>query len=106
MFVCSFFLFSFLGPHLRHVEVSRGRIRAVPQAYARATATQDPSCIYDLHRSSRQHRILNPLSEARDRTLALMDASRVLYCYSMMGTPSNCVLYSFLFFKYNFLEQV
>ena len=29
---------------------------------------QDLSCICDLHLSSQQHRILNPLSEARDQT--------------------------------------
>ena len=37
-------------------------------AYATATATQDPNHVCDLHHSSQQHRILNPLSEARDRT--------------------------------------
>ena len=35
---------------------------------ATATATPDLSCICDLHHSSRQHQILNPLSEARDLT--------------------------------------
>ena len=33
--------------------------------YTTATATQDPSCICELHHSSWQCRILNPLSEAR-----------------------------------------
>ena len=45
-----------------------GQIRAVASAYVRATAMQDPSHVYDLHHSSWQRRILNPLSEARDRT--------------------------------------
>ena len=51
--------FCFLGPHLCHMEVPRlgGGIGA--------TAVS-------LHQSSRQHRILNPLSEATDRTLVLM----------------------------------
>ena len=35
-------------------------------AYTTATAMQDPNCVFDLHHSSRQHRILNPLIEARD----------------------------------------
>ena len=35
-------------------------------AYATATATWDPSPICDLHNSSQQRWILNPLSEARD----------------------------------------
>ena len=50
-----------------------------PQAYARATATWDPGCICDLHHSSWQLRILNPLSKARDQTRVLLDASRVRY---------------------------
>ena len=35
-------------------------------AYATAIAMPDPSCIYDLDRSSWQHQMLNPLNEARD----------------------------------------
>ena len=31
-----------------------------------AVAMLDLSCVFDLHHSSWQHRILNPLSEARD----------------------------------------
>ena len=46
-------------------------------AYAAATATPDPSHLCDLHGSLHQHRILNPLSEARDRTHILMDASQI-----------------------------
>ena len=46
-------------------------------AYATATATQDLKCGYDLHHSSWQHWILNPLSRARDQTQVLMDTSQV-----------------------------
>ena len=35
--------------------------------FATATTTSDPSCICDLHHSSQQYWILNPLSEARER---------------------------------------
>ena len=35
-------------------------------AYTTATETPDPSHVCDLHHSSWQHGILNPLSEARD----------------------------------------
>ena len=49
-------------------------------AYTTATATGDLSHICDLHHSSQQHWIFNPLSEARDRTLVLMDTRRVRYC--------------------------
>ena len=46
-------------------------------AYTTATATGDPSLVCDLHHSPWQHRILNPLSKARDRTHVLMDTSWV-----------------------------
>ena len=46
-------------------------------AYTTATANQDLSCICDLHHSSQQCWIINPLSEARDRTLILLDTSWV-----------------------------
>ena len=35
-------------------------------SYATAIAMQDPSCFWDLYHSSCQHRMLNPLSEAKD----------------------------------------
>ena len=47
-------------------------------AYTIATAMQKPSHICDLHHSSWQRQILNPLSEARDRTHSLMDTIQVL----------------------------
>ena len=47
--------------------------------YATATATRDLSHICDLHHSSWQCRILNPLREPRDRTHVLMDTSQVRY---------------------------
>ena len=56
-------------------------------AYITATAMWDPSHICDLHHSSRQCRILNPLSEARDRTRNLRDPSQVCNPLSHMGTP-------------------
>ena len=48
-------------------------------AVARATAMRDLSHIFDLHHSSRQHQILNPLREVRHGTLILMDTSWVHY---------------------------
>ena len=41
-------------------------------AYAAATTRPDPSHVCDLHHSSQQLRILNPLREARDRTRKLV----------------------------------
>ena len=68
-FFLSFFLyFSFLGPHSRHMEVSRLGVESELQllVYTTATATSDPSHVCNPNHGSRQHRILNPLSEARD----------------------------------------
>ena len=48
-------------------------------AYATATETQDSSHIFIIHHSSWEHQILNPLSEARDRTHILTDTSQVHY---------------------------
>ena len=56
-------------------------------AYATVTEMSDPSCICDLHHSSWQCWILNPLSEARDRTHVLMDISQVCYHCSTTGIP-------------------
>ena len=77
-----FFFFSFLpflGLHPRHMEVPRLGVQweLQPPAYARATAMQDLSRVCELHHSSRQRQILNPLSEARDRTCNLMVPSRI-----------------------------
>ena len=62
------------------MEIPRLRVQSELQlpAYDTATAKPDPSCIFDLHNSSQQHRILNPVSGARDWTCILMDTSQVL----------------------------
>ena len=55
-------------------------------------ASWDPSLIYDLHHSSWQHWIVNPLSEARDGTCNLMVPSRIRFHCATMGTPGIFVL--------------
>ena len=82
-------LFSPLGPHPQHMEVTRlgVKLELQLQAYTTVTATPDPSCVYDIHRSSLQSQILNPLSRARDRTSVLKDTSWVHYHWATMGTP-------------------
>ena len=74
-----FFFLLFLGPLPRHMEVPRLGVESELQllAYTTATAMPDPSHVWDLHHSSWQRRILNPLSEAGDQTSVLMDASQV-----------------------------
>ena len=58
---------------------ARGPIRAIARPQATAIATPDPSRICDLHHSSQQWQILNPLSEARDRIRNLMVPSRICF---------------------------
>ena len=73
-------------------------------AFATATATRDLSRICDLYHSSWQHQILNPLSEAKDRTGNLMVPSRIRFRCATMGTPGKW--FSFFYFslgaKYSF----
>ena len=91
------FYLSFLGPHSPHMEVPRLRVelKLQPLAYTTAIASRDPSCVCNPHHSSQQCQILNPLSEARDRTCGLMDTSQVRFQCTTMGTPA---LYLFLSF--------
>ena len=61
----SFSVFCCLGPHLWCMKVPRLRVKSELQlrTYATATAMLDPSCrICDLHCSSWQCQMLNPLS--------------------------------------------
>jgi len=91
------FFFVFLGPNLRHMEVSRlgVQLELQPPVYATATATRDPRQVCDLHHSSQQRRILNPLSEARDRTRNLMVPSRVHFHCATSELPGFFLFYFF-----------
>ena len=74
-----FLIFFFLGSHPQHMEVPRLGVQSElePSAYTTATAMWDPSCVCDLHHSSRQCQIFNPLSEVKDQTHVFMDTSWV-----------------------------
>ena len=68
-FVCLFVcLFAVLGLHPHHMEVPRLGVESELQlpVYATATAMPALSCIFDLHHSSWQRQILNPLNKDRD----------------------------------------
>ena len=65
-------------------------------AYATGTAAQDPSQVFDVHQSSRQHQILNPQNEARDRTHNLMLPSWISFCCTTMGTPQFFLMATFM----------
>ena len=73
-----FFFFVFF----RAETVTYGSSQARGQigAYITATVTPDPSHNCDLHHSSQQRQIFNPLSEARNRTCILMNTSWIRYC--------------------------
>ena len=74
------------------VEVPRLRVESELQlpAYTTAAATRDDAgCIGDLHHSSWQHCILNPLSKARDGTHILMDTSWICNLLSHNGNSES-----------------
>ena len=89
-FIWVFFFFCFfLELHLWHMEVPRLGVELELQlpAYSIATAMWDPSQVCNLHRSSQQCQILDPLSKARNRTHILMDTSQIPFQCTSMGTP-------------------
>ena len=94
------FLFFFLGPHLWHMEGVESELQLL--AYNSAAATWDPSCICDLHHSSQQCQILNPLSEAKDGIRILMDTSQVCYHWATMEIPFSIFLKTYIINMYYF----
>ena len=89
------FCFGFLGPHPQHMAYERSLARgwtgaaAVWLHHSHSNARCEPC---DLYHSSEQHRILNPLSKATDRTHIFMDTSQFRYHWATMGTPGVKVL--------------
>ena len=59
------------------------------QPMPQAMATQDLSLICNLHHSSHQYQIPNPLSKAGDWTQILMDISWICFHWATTGTPNN-----------------
>ena len=88
---CTFLLFLFLGPHLRHMEVPRLGVESELQlpAYITATAMWDLSHVCNLHYSSWPCQILNPLSDAKDGTHILIHISQVHYHYRRDATGTQ-----------------
>ena len=86
----NFFFLSFLpflGPLPRPMEVPRLGVQSEPPAFTTATAMPYPSCICNLHHSSRQRQMLNPLSKAGDRTRNLWLLVRFINHWATMRTP-------------------
>ena len=66
---------------------ARGKSELQLLAYATATAMRDPGYLRDLHHSSRQCQIFNPVSKARDWTCIFMDTNQVCYSWATMWAP-------------------
>ena len=83
------FNFVFLGLHAWHMEVPRLGVKSELYllAYTTAIATWDPSLFCDIHHSSQQHQILNPLSGARNWTQVLWILVGFINHWAMMVTP-------------------
>ena len=64
---------------------------------------QDLSCVYDLHHSSQQCQIPDPLSKTRDGPCIRMDTSLIHFYCVTMGTPLfyifSCKRYFLLIFQ-------
>ena len=86
------FFFSFLGPHLQHIEVPRlgVELELQLQAYATATETPDPSHTCYLRHSLWLCQILYPLNEARDDTCILMGTS---LAFNLLSPNGNSCLF-------------
>ena len=96
------FIFCFLVPHPRHMEVPWLGVESElqPLAYTIATATQDPSQACDLHHDPRQCWIPDPLSKTRDQTHIPMDISWICFHWATAGTPKKFKIKKiFSFFK-------
>ena len=103
-----FFFFFWFSPTARGTPRLGAKSESELQlpAYTTATATQDPSHVYNLQHSSWQHGILNPLSKARYWTGILMVISQACYCQAMIETLL-CYLFNlhlvFNVFSFHFL---
>ena len=106
-YTLSFLFFSLIGLYLRHSQ-ARGQIQATAAGLCHSHSKWDPSPVCYLHHSSWQHRIPDPLREARNWTRILMDTSWICFCCAIMGTPSYILslsyfslqpLFNFVFFR-------
>ena len=79
---------------MQRMEVRRlgVQLELLPPAYARATAMPDPSLVCNLHHSSRQRQILNPLNEAGDRTRNLMLPSWIVSAVLQRELPKQVII--------------
>ena len=80
-----FFFFFNLGLLQRHIEAPR--LGCKSEFQLSTTATWDSSHVCNLHHSSQQCQISDPLSKAKDQTLILVDIRWICFCCTTTGTP-------------------
>ena len=92
---CLFFFFFFFvfGPHMQHMEVPRLGV----ELELHLLPYHSHSNICDLHCSSWQHWIPDPLSEAGDRTHILMNAGGIRFCCTTKGTSHHFFWWMFCY---------
>ena len=73
--ICTFVFLFRAAPMAYGNSLLRLELELQLPAYTTATAMQDLSWICNLHHSSQQHQILNPLNKARDQTHILKETS-------------------------------
>ena len=82
-------LFIYLFLHFRATPTAYGDPRLGAAGLCHSHSNAGSSFICNLHHSSRQHQILNPMSEARDQTHNLMVPTWIRFLCAMMGTPHD-----------------
>ena len=92
--------FSWAAPVAYGRSQARDRIRTTAAGLCHSRSKRDLCCSCDLHYSSWQHWILNPLSKARDRIHILMNTSQVHNLLSHSGNSPGILILSPLNFFY------
>ena len=103
-FFCFFVFVIFFWLHLWHMGGSRlgGKLVLWLPAFTIATATPDLSYVCNLHHRSRQCRILNLVSKARNQTYVLMDTSQIRYHWATTVTPFSVLFNKPVTFRFLF----
>ena len=104
---CMLLFFFFLPFRAAPAAYGGSHTRLQLPAYATGTAISNLSHVRDLHHNSRQHQVLNPLSEARDRSCNLEFPSWIhsavprwelpIFCFVLFALSTvdlQCVLVS------------
>ena len=100
----NFFFLSRATPAAYGSSQVRGWFGAAIKAYTTARAIWDLSHVCDLHHSSRQHWIPNPLSETRDWTHIFMDTSWIFNLLNHNGNSFSIFKIIFIFPLSSFIK--